>query len=208
MPYTILHIDSSPMGERSFSRKLGTKVLSELQSRFPGSTLKTRDLAIAPLPHLSAQTLGAFFTPAEQRTPELAAAAAESDAAIAELKSADIVVIGAPMWNFGIPSSLKAWIDHIARVGHTFKYGPNGPEGMLDPNTKVIIVSSRGGVYSAGPMAAMDFQEDYLRSVLGFLGLRDISFVRTEGVAMGEEAAKSALQTAESHLAKAVAALV
>lgn len=108
MPHTILHIDSSPMGERSFSRKLGAKVLSELQVKFPGSILKTRDLAAQPLPHLSARTLGAFFTPPEQRTPELVAAAAESDAAIAELKAADIVVIGAPMWNFGIPSSLKA----------------------------------------------------------------------------------------------------
>ncbi|HEX7643375.1 MAG TPA: FMN-dependent NADH-azoreductase [Burkholderiaceae bacterium] len=205
MPHTILHIDSSPMGERSFSRKLGAKVLSELQVKFPGSILKTRDLAAQPLPHLSARTLGAFFTPPEQRTPELVAAAAESDAAIAELKAADIVVIGAPMWNFGIPSSLKAWIDHVARAGHTFKYGANGPEGMLDPAKKVIIVSSRGGVYSAGPMAAMDFQEDYLRSVLGFLGLRDISFVRTEGVALGEDAAKSAVQAAESHVAEVLA---
>ena len=193
------------MGERSFSRKLGAKVLSELQVKFPGSILKTRDLAAQPLPHLSARTLGAFFTPPEQRTPELVAAAAESDAAIAELKAADIVVIGAPMWNFGIPSSLKAWIDHVARAGHTFKYGANGPEGMLDPAKKVIIVSSRGGVYSAGPMAAMDFQEDYLRSVLGFLGLRDISFVRTEGVALGEDAAKSAVQAAESHVAEVLA---
>ncbi len=205
MPHTILHIDTSPMGERSFSRKLGAKVLSELQAKYPGSTLKTRDLAAKPLPHLSAQTLGAFFTPPEQRTPEQVAAAAESDAAIADLKAADVVVIGAPMWNFGIPSSLKAWIDHVARAGQTFKYGANGPEGMLDPAKKVIIVSSRGGVYSAGPMAAMDFQEDYLRSVLGFLGLRDISFVRTEGVAMGEEAAKSAMQAAENHVAEALA---
>lgn len=205
MPHTILHINTSPMGERSYSRKLGAKVLSELQSKYPGSTLKVRDLAAQPLPHLSAQTVGAFFTPAEQRTPELNAAVADSDAAVAELKSANIVVIGAPMWNFGIPSSLKAWIDHVARSGQTFKFGPNGPEGMLDPATKVIIVSSRGGVYSAGPMAALDFQEDYLRSVLGFLGLRDIVFVRTEGVNMGEEAVKSAVLAAESHVAQALA---
>jgi len=205
MPHTILHIDSSPMGERSYSRKLGAKVLSELQSKYPGSTLKVRDLAANPLPHLSAQTVGAFFTPVEQRTAELNAAVADSDAAVAELKSANIVVIGAPMWNFGIPSSLKAWIDHVARSGLTFKFGANGPEGLLDPATKVIIVSSRGGVYSAGPMAALDFQEDYLRSVLGFLGLRDIAFVRTEGVNLGEEAANSAVQAAESHLAAALA---
>jgi len=191
MPHTILHIDTSPMGERSVSRKLGAKVLAELQSRFPGSTLVTRDLVAKPLPHLNGLILGAFFTPAEQHTPELAAAAAESNAAIAELKAADIIVIGAPMWNFGIPSSLKAWIDHIARAGHTFKYGANGPEGMLDKGKKVIIVSSRGGIYSSGPMTAMDFQEDYLRSVLGFIGLTDISFV----------------QAAHSHLAQAVETL-
>jgi FMN-dependent NADH-azoreductase len=205
MPHTILHIDTSPMGERSYSRKLGAKVLSELQSKYPGSTLKVRDLAAQPLPHLSAQTVGAFFTPAEQRTPELNAAVADSDAAVAELKSANIIVIGAPMWNFGIPSSLKAWIDHVARSGQTFTFGPNGPEGLLDPATKVIIVSSRGGVYSAGPMAALDFQEDYLRSVLGFLGLRDIVFIRTEGVNMGEEAVKSAVLAAESHVVQALA---
>lgn len=205
MPHTILHIDSSPMGERSYSRKLGAKLLSELQSKYPDSTLKVRDLAANPLPHLSAQTVGAFFTPDEQRTSELNAAVADSDAAVAELKSANIVVIGAPMWNFGIPSSLKAWIDHVARAGLTFKFGANGPEGLLDPATKVIIVSSRGGVYSAGPMAALDFQEDYLRSVLGFLGLRDIAFVRTEGVNLGEEAVNSAVQAAESHLAAALA---
>lgn len=207
MPHTILHIDTSPMGERSVSRKLGAKVLAELQSRFPGSTLVTRDLVAKPLPHLNGLILGAFFTPAEQHTPELAAAAAESNAAIAELKAADIIVIGAPMWNFGIPSSLKAWIDHIARAGHTFKYGANGPEGMLDKGKKVIIVSSRGGIYSSGPMTAMDFQEDYLRSVLGFIGLTDISFVRAEGVAMGEEAVNSAMQAAHSHLAQAIETL-
>jgi FMN-dependent NADH-azoreductase len=207
MPHTILHINTSPMGERSVSRQLGVKVLAELQARFPGSTLVTRDLAAKPLPHLSATTLGAFFTPAEQRTPELVAAAAESDAAIAELKAADIIVIGAPMWNFGIPSALKAWIDHVCRAGQTFKYGANGPEPLIEPGKKVIIVSSRGGVYSAGPMSAMDFQEDYLRSVLGFIGLRDVSFVRAEGVAMGEAAAKSAMQAAETHLAQTVEAL-
>ena len=207
MPHTILHIDSSPMGGRSISRKLGAKVLAELQARFPSSTLKTRDLAAEPLPHLSAQTLGAYFTPAEQRTPELDAAAALSDAAIAELKAADVVVIGAPMWNFGIPSVLKAWIDHVVRAGHTFKYGANGPEGLLDAGKKVIIVSSRGGVYTAGPMSAFDFQEDYLRSVFHFIGLRDVSFVRAEGVAMGEDAVKAAMQAAEGHLAQAVQAL-
>jgi FMN-dependent NADH-azoreductase len=207
MSHTILHINTSPMGERSVSRQLGAKILSELQARFPGSTVITRDLVAKPLPHLNGQILGAFFTPAEQHTPELAAAAAEANAAIAELKAADIIVIGAPMWNFGIPSSLKAWIDHIVRAGHTFTYGANGPEGLLEKGKKVIIISSRGGIYSSGPMAAMDFQEDYLRSVLGFIGLTDVSFVRAEGVMMGEEAANAAMQTAHAQLAETVETL-
>lgn len=207
MTHSILHIDTSPMGERSVSRKLGAKVLAELQGRFPDSNVTSRDLAATPLPHLTGSTLGAFFTPPEQRTPEQAAAAAQSDAAIAELKAADVIVIGAPMWNFGIPSALKAWIDHVVRAGQTFKYGANGVEGLIAPGKKVIIVSSRGGVYSAGPMAAMDFQEDYLRSVLGFIGLTDVSFVRAEGVAMGDDAAKAAVQSAETQLVQTVGAL-
>lgn len=207
MTHTILHIDSSPMGDRSVSRKLTAKVLAQLQSRFPESKVVTRDFGITPLPHVSGPMLAAFFTPPEQRNPELDQLARQSDQLIGELLGADVIVIGVPMWNFGIPSALKAWIDHVVRAGQTFKYGANGPEGLVPSGKKVIIVSSRGGVYSVGPAQAMDFQEDYLRSVLGFIGLKDVSFVRAEGVAMGEDAVKAAMQTAETHLLAAIEAL-
>ncbi len=204
MTHTILHIDSSPLGDRSISRRLTAQTLTELQVKHPESAILTRDLAANPLPHLDGMTIGAFFTPPDQRTAALNEAAKLSDQAIDELIAADIIVIGAPMWNFGIPSSLKAWIDHIVRTGRTFKYGIAGPESLLPKGKKVIIVSSRGGMYSESPMNAMDYQETYLRAVLGFLGLTDVSFIRAEGVGMGEEAVKSAIVLAESQLSQAI----
>jgi FMN-dependent NADH-azoreductase len=204
MTHTILHIDSSPLGDRSISRKLTAQTLTELKVKHPESTILTRDLAANPLPHLDGMTIGAFFTPPDQRNAALHEAAKLSDQAIDELIAADIIVVGAPMWNFGIPSSLKAWIDHIVRAGRTFKYGAAGPESLLPKDKKVIIVSSRGGMYSESPMKAMDYQETYLRAVLGFIGLTDVSFIRAEGVGMGEEAAKSAVHLAETQLSQAV----
>jgi FMN-dependent NADH-azoreductase len=202
MPQTILHIDSSPLGDRSVSRKLTAKLLAELQNKHPGSKIVTRDLGTDPMPHLSGMVLGAFFTPPEKRDAALTEAVKLSDQAIDELLAADIIVIGAPMWNFGIPSSLKAWIDHIVRAGRTLKYTAEGrPVGLVPAGKKVIIVSARGGVYSEGPNQAMDHQESYLKAILGFIGLTDVAFVRAEGVAMGENAVKKALATAETHLA-------
>jgi len=136
----------------------------------------------------------------DQRSTELQDAIRLSDEAVDELVEADTIVIGAPMWNFGIPSTLKAWIDHIMRAGRTFKYGPNGPEPLLPKGKKVIVVSSRGGVYSDGPMKLMDHQETYLRAVFGFLGLTDLAFVRAEGIAMGPDAVAAALLAAEAQL--------
>lgn len=204
MSYSILHIDSSPLGDRSVSRKLTAKVLAELQANHPDTKIITRDLGTSPLPHLTGITVGAFFTPAEQRNEALNEALKLSDEVIDELFAADVIVIGAPMWNFGIPSSLKAWIDHIARAGRTFKYGASGPESLLPSGKKVIIVSSRGGIYSSGPMVVMDHQETYLKAVLGFIGLHDVSIIRAEGVAMGEEAVKTAMYSAESQLVEAI----
>ncbi len=202
MSHTILHIDSSPLGDNSVTRKLTAKTVAQLREANADSTVITRDLAHSPLPHLSAQTLASFFTPADQRDEAQQNDVKLSDEAIDELIKADTVVIGSPMWNFGIPSVLKAWVDHVARAGLTFKYGETGPEGLLAADKKVIIVSARGGAYSEGPMKAMDFQETYLKSVLEFLGLRDISFVRAEGVAMGPDAAELALKQADEHLAQ------
>ena len=204
MAHTILHVDSSPLGDRSVSRKLTAQTVSALQARYPDSTIIVRDLGTTPLPHLDGVTLGAFFTPPDQRTTALNDAAILSDRAVDEVLAADIIVIGVPMWNFGIPSALKAWIDHIVRAGRTFKYGAAGPESLLPKGKRAIVVSSRGGVYSAGPMQMMDYQETYLKAVFGFIGLTDISFVRAEGMAMGEDAVKSAIGTAEMQLAEAV----
>jgi FMN-dependent NADH-azoreductase len=204
MSHTILHIDSSPLGDPSVSRKLTAKILSELKAKHPDSTTILRDFGAHPLPHLSATVLSAFFTPPDKRDTALNDAIKLSDQAVDEIMAADVIVIGTPMWNFGIPSSLKAWIDHIVRAGRTFKYTATGPESLLPPGKKVIIASSRGGVYSDGPMKVMDYQETYLKAILGFIGLMDVSFVRAEGVAMGEDAVKTAWQSAEAQLAETI----
>lgn len=205
MTQTILHIDSSPMGDNSVSRKLTAKTVAELIAKKPDSKVIARDLAASPMPHVDGATLGAMFTPAEQRDAASNAAVKLSEEAVEEVIAADVIVIGAPMWNFGIPSSLKAWIDHVVRARRTFQYNDQGQiVSLLPPNKKVIIVSSRGGVYSEGPMAFMDHQESYLKAVLGFIGLTDVSFVRAEGVAMGAEAVKNAVATAEGHVTEAV----
>lgn len=204
MAKTILHIDSSPFGDRSFSRKLGTRILEGLKAKHPDARVVTRDLAATPLPHLDGNVLGAFFTAPDQRNAAQNAALKASDQAVQEVLEADIIVIGAPMWNFGIPSVLKAWIDHIVRAGLTFKYTATGPVGLVPSGKKVIIASSRGGVYSEGPYMAADHQESHLKAVLGFLGLTDVVVVRTEGVNMGDESVKKALQSAETQLADAL----
>lgn len=204
MSHTILHIDSSPMGERSVSRKLTAQLLAGLKAKSPGSTVIARDFGTTPLPHLSPTVLAAFFSPPEKRDATLNEAIKLSDQAVDELLRADVVVIGAPMWNFGIPSALKAWVDHVVRAGRTFRYTAHGAEGLLAKDKQAIIISSRGGVYSQGPMQAMDHQESYLKAVLGFLGITDITIIRAEGVAMGEEAAKKAIETAQTQVAEIV----
>ncbi|WP_293312876.1 FMN-dependent NADH-azoreductase [Pedobacter sp. UBA5917] len=177
----ILHLISSPRGGASFSIKLGNAIVEKLQAANPGSTLTTHNLVETPFPHLEEVHINSFFTPEESHTPEFAEAIKNSNSAIAELNDADVIVIGAPMYNFGIHSSLKAWIDHIARAGKTFSYSEKGPEGLIK-NKKVYIAISSGGVYSDGPMKAYDFTESYLRSVLGFLGMTDITVYRAEGL--------------------------
>lgn len=179
----ILHLISSPRGEASFSVKLGDAIVEKLQAANPDSTVTTRNLTNTPFPHLEEVHINSFFTPAESHTPELAEAVQHSNESIAELKAADAIVIGVPMYNFGIHSTLKAWIDHVARAGQTFSYSENGPEGLVK-GKKVYLAISSGGVYSEGPMKAYDFTESYLRSVLGFLGMVDVTAYRVEGVSL------------------------
>ncbi|MGI4866465.1 MAG: FMN-dependent NADH-azoreductase [Janthinobacterium lividum] len=179
----ILHIISSPRKGASASIQLGNGIVEKLQAANPGSTVLVHDLATHPFPHLEEAKLQSFFTPAESRTPEQAAAAKHSDDAIAEVQAADVIVIGAPLYNFGIPSTLKAWVDHIARAGITFKYVDGAPQGLIT-GKKVYVAMASGGIYSEGPSAGYDFVAPYLKAVLGFLGMTDVTVVRAEGLAI------------------------
>jgi len=202
---SVLHIQSSVRNEGSISRQLTSEFLDQWKATHPGAPVVQRDLAENPIPHLNEQTLGAFFTPAEQRTPEQQEIVRLSDSLVAEVFAADVIVIGAPMYNFSISSTLKAWIDHIARAGVTFKYTESGPVGLVQ-NKKVYVFTSRGGVYSQGPGKAMDFHETYLRGVLGFIGITDITFIHTEGLAMGEDATQNALKQTRTAIGALAAA--
>lgn len=201
----ILHIDSSPMESRSVSKKLSHQIVTELKRKFSDHQVTYHDYGASPLPHLSPTVLSAFFTPAPDQSVLQKDAVALSDQLTDEFLSADIIVIGAPMWNLSIPSSLKAWIDHIVRAGKTFRYTESGAQGLVSGDKKVIIASSRGGIYTDGRAKEYDFQEPYLRAIFGFLGITNVSFVRAEGVSLGEASLAAALQTAEHDLHQVIA---
>ncbi len=179
----ILHVISSPRGNDSFSIKLGNAIVEKIQNTYPGSTVKENNVVDLKFPHLEERHLTSFFTPPEQRTESQKIALEHSDAAIAELMDADIIVIGSPMYNYGIHSALKAWLDHVVRVGVTFKYSAEGLEGLVK-DKKVYIAQSSGGVYSEGPMQSYDFATPYLKTVLGHIGLTDVTVFRAEGTSM------------------------
>lgn len=201
----VLYINSSVRNSGSLSRQQSAAFIAKWQAAHPADTVVTRDLTANPVPHLTEQMMGAFFTPAEARNADQAHTIKTSDTLVDELIAADVVVIAAPMYNFSVPSTLKAWIDHVARVGRTFKYGANGPEGQL-AGKKVYVFTASGGVYSEGPAAAYDFLTTYLSTVLGFLGMTDVTYVRAEGVAMGEEAVANTIAKSNSKIAEIVGA--
>jgi len=176
----VLNIISSVKGDDSFSIKLSNAVLDKITSIYPDSIIHTHDLSKSPFPHLEESVFTSFYTPQEKRTEQHKEAIFHSDEAIKELMESDILVIGVPLYNFGIPSTLKAWIDHVARSGVTFRYTDGRPEGLVK-NKKVYLAIASGGVYSEGPMKSYDFTEPYLRAVLGFIGLTDIATFRVEG---------------------------
>lgn len=196
----ILVLNSSVSGEASVSRLLVADAVAELAK--PNDKVVFRDLAADPIPHLLPSTVagvrGQATTPAEQEARDL------SDRLIAELRAADVIVIGAPMYNFSIPTTLRSWFDHVLRAGETFRYSEAGPEGLLT-GKKVIVVESRGGLYSEGPAQALDFQEPYLRQLLGFIGLTDVTFVRAEKIGYGPDARDQALADSRAVLAKLAA---
>jgi FMN-dependent NADH-azoreductase len=196
----ILNIVSSAKGDQSFSNKLSGAIIDKLLTVFPGSEVQTRDLAADPLPHLQGPQIAAHYTPAEQRTADHKEALRKSDHAIQELMDADILVIGVPLYNFSIPSTLKSWVDHIARSGITFSYGDGAPKGLVN-NKKVYLAMASGAIYSDGPMKSLDFAEPFLRGTLGFLGMNDITTFRVEGVGMpqlAETAFPKALETVQA----------
>jgi len=196
----LLHIDSSILGTQSATRELGAAIVGKWQRQNPGSQVRHLDLAREPLNHLTGEVLAARSAPAGQRSVELQRDVEAGERAMDDFLSADVIVVGAPMYNFSIPSQLKAWIDRIAVAGKTFRYTEKGPEGLVK-GKKVIIVSARGGIYSAGaPAAALDFQENYLRGVFGFLGITDIEFVRAEGLNYGPAQREQAMTVALSSI--------
>lgn len=192
----LLHIDSSVLGDNSVTRELGAAIVAEWRCAAPALDVSYRDLAAQPLSHLSGAAFAARMTPAEQHTFEQRRDAAADNPVLDEFLAADVIVVGAPMYNFGIPCQLKAWIDRIAVAGKTFSYSEKGPVGLAG-GKRLIVVSGRGGFYTPGTdRAAGDFQETYLRYLFGFLGITDIEFVRAEGVNISPEQRTRALQSA------------
>jgi FMN-dependent NADH-azoreductase len=194
----ILIVDSAATGEASVSRKLTRALADTLQRRDPAARIVHRDVGAAPIPHLTEATVPAIRAGIVD-SPEAERALALSNELIAELKDADVIVLGAPMYNFGMPSTLKARFDHVLRAGITFRYSESGPEGLVT-GKKAIVVEARAGLYSEGPAAAMDSQEPHLRTLLGFIGVTDVAFVRAEKLAFGPEAAAAAIAEAVSAL--------
>lgn len=196
---TILHIDSSILGGYSVSRTLTAEIVAKQEALHPGARVIRRDLVVDAAMHLSDAHL-AVFQGGEVGNPALGQDLATGGAYIDDLFAADIIVIGAPMYNFTIPTQLKGWIDRVCVAGRTFQYGANGPEGLVK-GKKVFLASARGGVYSAGsPAAGLDHQETYLRGVLGFIGLTDLTIIRAEGLAMGEDAKAAAISAAKAQI--------
>ncbi|MEX5688061.1 FMN-dependent NADH-azoreductase [Pseudomonas silesiensis] len=195
----LLHIDSSILGDNSTSRQLSSEVVKAWQTAEPSAVVTYRDLAADAISHFSAATLVAAGTTAELRNAAQQHEADLSAQALAEFLAADAVVIAAPMYNFTIPTQLKAWIDRIAVAGQTFRYTEAGPEGLCG-NKKVVIVSTSGGLH-VGQVTGVA-HEEYLKVMFGFLGITDIEFVRAHGLAYGDEVRTKAMNDAQTHISE------
>ena len=192
---TILQLNTSLNGEQALSSQLASELSTALAAA-SGATVVVRDLARQPLPHLTAERFAAFVTPAPERTLEQQRHVAESDALVEELRRADALVIGLPMYNFGVPSTFRAWFDHVARAGVTFRYTPEGPVGLL-AGRRAYVFATRGGQYAG---TAADLQTAYVRQVLGFLGIREVEFVYAEGLALGAQQRERAVAAATARI--------
>ena len=191
----LLHIDSSPLGAQSVSRQLTQAIVAEWRANHPGTTVEHLDLAIDAPSHLNTDSLGfRMGAHAEGLSETQRRENAVSERLVSQFLAADVVVVGAPMYNFSVPSQLKAWIDRVAQAGRTFKYTDKGPVGLAAGKT-VIVASTRGGAY--GDASAMDHQESYLKAVFGFFGITDVRIVRAEGISMGDQARAKAMASAQ-----------
>jgi FMN-dependent NADH-azoreductase len=193
----VLIIDSAATGDKSVSRKLTSEFETQLRVRDPQVRIVHRDVGRETIPHLTEETVSAIRGAPETDAGRVTQAL--SDQLIAELQAADLIVIGAPMYNFGITSTLKAWFDHVLRAGITFRYTAAGPEGLVT-GKRAVVVEARAGLYSEGPASVMDHQEPHLRTLLGFMGITDVTFVRAERLAFGPEAASAAVTEAIAQL--------
>ncbi|MEX2353515.1 MAG: NAD(P)H-dependent oxidoreductase [Gammaproteobacteria bacterium] len=193
---TLLQLNTSLFGESGQSSRLADEFVAKWKDSQPDARIIRRDFAVDPIPHLTAERINAIAVPATQRNPVQARDAAIADELIMELSAADVLVIGTPMYNFGVPTTLKAWFDHVARAGTTFRYSANGPEGLMK-NKKAYLFMTRGGKYAG---TESDLQTPYIRQFLGFIGITDIEFIYAEGLAMGNDVGQKALAAANARI--------
>ena len=192
----VLIIESSARQQGSFSRQLTRQFISQWQAVRPGDQVTVRDLALNPVPHLDANLLGGWMKPEAQRSADEQASLKRSDELTDEVLGADVLVLAAPMYNFAIPSTLKAWLDHVLRAGVTFKYTETGPQGLLT-GKKAYVLTARGGLYAG---STTDHQEPYLRQVMAFIGIHDVSFIHAEGMNLGGDFQDKGLKQAKAKL--------
>ncbi|WP_029005338.1 FMN-dependent NADH-azoreductase [Azorhizobium doebereinerae] len=204
----ILHLDSSIQGDASASRLLTQAVVARLRTARPDAAVAYHDLIEEAIPHLNGP-IGAGFRPIAFADFDAATRQehGRSDALVAELLASDVIVIGAPMYNFSVATQLKAWLDRVMQPGKTFRYTASGPEGLV-AGKRVIVVSTRGGSYLSGPLAPLDFQEGYLRAALGFMGIKDVQFLRAENLSRGDAARTAALDGASVAVAPLVSSVL
>ncbi|SQH32471.1 FMN-dependent NADH-azoreductase [Pseudomonas mucidolens] len=194
----VLIIESSARQQDSISRQLTEQFISQWRAAHPTDQITLRDVAVNPVPHLDADLLGGWMKPAEQRNAREQASLERSNELTAELLAADVLVMAAPMYNFAIPSTLKAWLDHVLRAGVTFKYTATGPQGLLT-GKRAFVLTARGGLHAG---ASSDHQEPYLRQVMGFIGIHDVAFIHAEGVNLGGDFQEKGLNHAKALLAQ------
>ncbi|UFP96249.1 FMN-dependent NADH-azoreductase [Gloeobacter morelensis] len=203
MTQRLLHIDASPRGERSVSRRLTGEFVAAWKASHPDGEMTYRDLGREPVPHVNEAWIAGAFTPPDQHTPESKTAIEISDRLIDEFVAADCYVLGAPMYNFNVPSTLKAYIDQIVRVGRTFTVDGDGNYQGLVSGKKLLVVTSRGGNYRPGsPAQPYDMQEPFLRLIFGFIGITDVSFIHADSLQFGDEARDQSLAEARAKIAE------